>query len=217
MKRLILLLLLIGLFSFNSLAQATDDIQIGCNRLLLVLAPELTPSVVDLEWTTGESSSKTPAVLELRGCNGQLLDRLVLDAPLARLDPIQLSGAPALSYLLSVDLSQPAGSYNGPLTFPVQIVNNHLKHAVALASDGRLEPINLALTGKAAWKKITIKGVDNFLSVSCQPQDKNFVTYYRRYYPTRDGWRVRMRSVPGLWESYDGNFPDINRFPKSGK
>ena len=211
MKRMILILL-VGMFSINSLVQAADDIQIGCNRLSLVLAPELSPSIVDREWATGESSSQAPAVLELRGCEGQLLDRLTLDAPLARLDPIPLRGAPAPSYLVSVDLTQAAGSYNGPLTFPVQVVNNHLQRVVALASNGRLEPIHLALTGKAAWKKISVKEVDNFLSVSCQPQDKKFVTFYRRYHPTRNGWKVRKRSVPGLWES-DSEFPEISRFP----
>jgi len=49
-----LLLLLAGLCSINSLAQAADDIHIGCNRLSLVLAPALSPSVVDREWATGE-------------------------------------------------------------------------------------------------------------------------------------------------------------------
>ncbi|MBT1072035.1 hypothetical protein [Pelotalea chapellei] len=207
-----IILLLVGMFSINSVVHAADDIQIGCNRLSLVLDPALSPSVVDREWATGESSSQAPAVLELRGCKGQILDRLTLDAALARLDPIPLRGAPAPSYLVSVDLTQAAGSYNGPLTFPVQVVNNHLQRVVALASNGRLEPIYLAQTGKADWRKIFIKGVDNLVSVSCQPKDKNFVTFYRRYHPTRNGWKVRMRSVPCLWES-DGEFPEINRFP----
>jgi hypothetical protein len=210
--KLLLLLLLTGLLNFNSLAQAADDIRIGCNRLSLALAPPLSPGVVDREWATGESSSEAPAVLELRDCKGQLLDRLTLDASLARLDPIPLRGAPAPSYLVSVDLSQPAGSYNGPLTFPVQVVNNHLQRVAALASDGRLEAIHLALTGKAAWKKISTKGIDDLLSVSCQPRDNDFVTFYRRYHPTRDGWQVLTRSAPGLWES-DGGFPELNWFP----
>jgi len=91
-------------------------------------------------------------------------------------------------------------------------VNNHLQIVVARASDGRHKPIYLAQTGKADWRRISIRGVDNLVSVSCQPKGKNFVTFYRRYYPTRDGWRVRTRSVPGLWES-DSEFPKIKRFP----
>ncbi|MRR07341.1 MAG: hypothetical protein EG828_10435 [Deltaproteobacteria bacterium] len=207
-----MLLLLFGLFSINSLASATVSVRIGCKRLSLVLAPGLSPSVVNREWASGVPRSEEPAVLELRGCKGQLLDRLTLDAPLARLDPVPLRGAPAATYLVSVDLTQSAGSYNGPLTFPVQVVNNHLRRVVAISSDGRMEPIHLALTGKAAWKKMSIKGIDNFLSVSCQPQDKDFVIFYRRYSPTRGGWRVHTRSVPGFWES-DGEFPEIEQFP----
>lgn len=206
------ILILIGVLFINSLGQAADDIKIGCNRVSLVLDPALIPSVVDREWATGETNSQIPAVLELRGCKGQLLDRLVLNAPLARLDPIRLRGTPYPSYLVSVDLSQPAGSYNGPLTFPVQVVKKHLKIVEALAPNGRLEPIYLAQTGKADWRKISQNGVDDLVSVSCQPKDNNFVTFYRRYHPTRNGWQVRTRSVPGYWESF-GEFPDISQFP----
>lgn len=214
MKRWILLLLfsLFGVFSISSLASANVSVRIGCKRLSLVLPPGLSPSVVNREWASGISRSEEPAVLQLRGCKGQLLDQIILDAPLARLDPAPLCGAPAPTYLVSVDLTQAAGSYNGPLTFPVQVVNNHLQRVGALADDGHMEPIHLSITGKATWKKISTKGADNFLSVSCQPQDNNFVTFFRRYYPTRNGWRIRTRSAPGLWES-DGEFPEIKRFP----
>jgi hypothetical protein len=207
-----LFLLLFGVFSVSSLASAAVSVQIGCKRLSLVLATGLSPSVVNREWASGIFRPEAPAVLELRGCKGQLLDRIALEAPLARLEPAPLRGAPAPTYLVSVDLTQAAGSYNGPLTFPVQVVNNHLQRVVALADDGRIEPIHLPITGKAAWKKISIKGVDNFISVSCQPQDKRFVIIYRRYNPTREGWRVHTRSAPGFWES-DGEFPEIKQFP----
>jgi hypothetical protein len=207
-----LLLLLFGFSSLNSFAQAVDSVQIGCNRLSLVLPHGVSSRVVDRDWASGKQHSEASAVLELRSSNGKLLDKLTLDAPLARLDPNSLRGAPAPTHLISVDLTQPAGSYNGPLTFPVQIVNNHLQRVVALTSDRHLAPINLAMTGKAAWKRIFIKGTDSFLSVSCQRQDRMFVTFYRRYYPTRSGWRVRSRSTPGFWES-DCEFPDIKQFP----
>lgn len=211
MKRWIFLILF-GLLGINSLASASDSVRIGCKRLSLVLAPGLSPSVVNREWASGVPRSEKPAVLELRGCKGQLLDRLTLDAPLARLNPVPLRGTTVPTYLVSVDLTQAAGSYNGPLTIPVQAVNTHLRRAVAITDDGSTEPVHLALTGKAAWKKISIKGIDNFLSVSCQPQGKNFLIFYRRYSPTREGWRVSMRSVPGFWES-DSEFPEIEQFP----
>ncbi len=167
--KLWLLLLLFGVLCVSSFASAADSVKIGCKRLSLVLDPQLSPKIVNREWASGIFRSEAPAVLELRGCKGQLLDKIALEAPLARLEPAPLRGAPAPTYLVSVDPTQPAGSYNGPLTIPVQIENNHLKRVVALADDGRMEPIRLPITGKAAWKKISIRGVDNFISVSCQP------------------------------------------------
>lgn len=204
--------LLIGLFLFSSMATAADDIRIGCDRLVLVLAPGLTDRVVERDWASGESHSEAPAVLELRGCKGELLDKLALEAPLARLDAAPLRGAPAPTYLVSVDLTAPAGSYSGPLTLPIQVVKRHLQPAVAATPEGRLEPIRLALTGKAAWKKVSVQEVDDLLFVSSQPLDNSFVTFYRRYHPDRDGWKVSVRSAPGLWES-DGEFPEIQSFP----
>ena len=109
----------------------------------------------------------------------------------------------------SMELTAPAGSYSGPLT--VQVINHKLKRAEATTPDGRTEPINLPLTGKAAWKKIANGIADDLLSVSCQPQADGFVTTFRRYHPTRRGWQVRMRSEPILWES-DGEFPKGGRF-----
>ena len=164
------------------------------------------------EWGSGHTHVESPAILELRGCKGQLLDRLTLDAPLARLDSVPVRGAPAPTYLVSVDLTAESGSYNGPLTFPVQVKDQQLQRVEATAPDGHSEPIRLALTGKAAWKKTPVGLVDDFLSVSCQPRDGNFVIFYRRYHPTRRGWQVRVRSEPGFWES-DSEFPNILLFP----
>jgi hypothetical protein len=201
---------LLGICSFAPTAYAVQVL--GCNRLELILDSRLNDSVVQREWASGHVRVEAPASLELRGCKGQLLDRLTLDAPLARLDPVPLRGTPAPTYLVSVDLSAEAGSFNGPLTFPIQVKNHHLQRVEATASDGNNEPIRLALTGKAAWKKIPVGSVDDFLSVSCQPQGGSFVIFYRRYHPTRHGWEVRMRSEPGFWES-DGEFPNVQLFP----
>jgi len=204
--------ILCGLLCIRSLAFAADAAVPGCDRLTLVLDPHLTSAVVEQRWASGESSSEAPANLELRGCKDELLDRLPLDAPLARLDHVPLRGTPVRTYLVTVDLTAPAGSYSGPLTIPVQVENHKLKRAEASTPDRRLEPINLALTGKAAWKKVANGTTDDLLSVSCQPQGDGFLTTFRRYHPTPQGWLVRMRSDPILWES-DGEFPKAGRFP----
>lgn len=203
--------LFIWLFSICPLTQVAAA-QNSCDHLKVVLAPELSPNIVEREWASGESSSQTLAVLELRGCKDQLLDHLTLDAPLAKLDSTQLRGTSVPTYLVTVDLTATAGSYNGPLTLPVQIVNHHLQLAVAITPDGHIEPIHLAMTGKAAWKKFSIKGIDNLLSISSQPQNNSFITFYRRYHPTHNGWQVYVRTYPELWES-DVEFPETKRFP----
>jgi hypothetical protein len=204
--------ILLCLFGIGSTAFAANEVALGCSRLRLLLDPRLSPAIVEREWASGSPRPETRAVLELRGCKGQLLDQLTLEAPLARLDPAPLRGAPAPTYLVSVDLTAEAGSYNGPLTIPIQVVDNHLTPAVARTPDGRLDPIRLALTGKAAWKKAPLLKVDDLLSVSCQPKDQGFVTLYRRYHPTRQGWQEKMRSEAGMWES-DGGFPETRLFP----
>ena len=208
MKRWILLFL----FSISSTALAANEVGIGCRRLRLVLDARLSPAIVERDWGSGTPRPEEPAVLELRGCKSQLLDRFTLDAPLARLDAAPLRGVPVPTILVSVDLTAEAGSYNGPLTIPIQVVHNHLAPAVARTPDGRLEPIRLALTGKAAWKRAPLAKVDDLLSVSAQPKGQGFITLYRRYHPTARGWQVKMRSEPGMWES-DGEFPETPRFP----
>ena len=78
------------LISFTSLADTA--IKPGCQRLELVLAKTLTPAAVDTEWANGNTRNDEPAVLELRGCQGELRDRLVLASSLAKLDPRPLRG-----------------------------------------------------------------------------------------------------------------------------
>lgn len=202
---------LICLLAWASSAFADDSVQIGCLRLALQLDAGLTQDVLEQRWGSGETNSEKSAVLELHGCKGELLDRLELEAPLARLDPIALRGTIVPTYLVSVDLTAPMGSYSGPLTIPVEIVSHHLKRVVASTENKKHEPMNLALTGKAAWKKIAKRGADEFFAVRCQPKGDGFVTSYYRYYTTRRGWKVSKRSEPGLWES-DAEFPDARHF-----
>ena len=203
--------LLIGLLSWASWAFADDSVKLGCQRLHLQLDAALTAAVVEQQWGSGEDSIAKPAVLELHGCKGEVLDRMVLEAPLARLDPIALRGTKAPTFLVSVDLTAAAGSYSGPLTIPIEVHGDHLTRAVANTENKHSEPINLALTGKAAWKKISKRGGDELFAVRCQPKGDGFITSYYRYYTTPQGWKVRTRSEPGLWES-DTEFPALRRF-----
>lgn len=202
----------IALFCFGSAASGAEGVQIGCQRLELTLDPQLSAAIVEKAWASGEARSESPAVLELRGCQGELLDRLELQAPLAKLDRTPLAGPPDPTYLVSVDVTEPAGSYNGPLTIPVEVSKQRLHRVHATGADGRRQPIHLAATGKAAWRKLRVKGADDLLAVNSQPNGGDFVIFYRRYHPTRNGWKVRVRSERGFWES-DQPFPHVRRFP----
>jgi hypothetical protein len=203
--------LLIALLCVSSGASANEGADVGCKRLELTLDPGLSPAIVEQAWASGEPRAEAAAVLELRGCNGEKLDRLTLDGPLAKLDSSPLRGAPRPTYLVSVDLTQPAGSYNGPLSFPVEVSDGRLHRVAARASNGTRELIRLGATGKAAWKRLRVRGVDELLFVSCQPEGGDFVIFYRRYRPTASGWKVGVRSEPGFWES-DQPFPALRAF-----
>ena len=204
--------LLISLLTCASYAFADDSVKLGCQRLHLQLDAPLTSALVEQQWGSGEESTAKPAVLKLFGCKAELLDSIVLEAPLARLDPTALRGTTAPTFLVSVDLTAAAGSYSGPLTIPVEVYDGHLKRVYAISTSKQSDAITLALTGKATWKKIAKRGGDELFAVRCQPKGDGFVTSYYRYYTSRQGWRVRTRSEPGLWES-DGEFPSMRRFP----
>ncbi len=169
-----------------------------------MLDARLTPAVVQRDWGMGEVHTEDSAVLELV-CDGRV-QRLSLDAPLAKLDASPLRGAPVPSFLVTTDLTAPAGSYNGPLTRVVQVVDGHLSFANAIDDAGHTQPIAVALTGKAAWRRAVVDGREVLLSVSSQLQSDAFVTRLSCFFLDEAHWHLRTRSEPGLWES-DADFP----------
>lgn len=205
-------LILFVLGCASAAALAAGDAAPGCQRLRLVLDRQLSAELVQQEWGSGHTRLEQPARIELVGCDGQVLDRLVLASPLARLDPLPVRGAARPTWLATADLTAEAGSYNGPSTTPVEIAENRLQAAVALREDGLVEPIRLAMTGKSAWRRVARDGADDFLSVSSQPAKDGFVTYYRHYFLSGQQWRAKVRAQSGLWES-DAGFPSRDDFP----
>lgn len=195
-----------------SLVHAGDSQALGCQTVALVLDDGLTPHALDRLWASGDPAPGAAAVLQLRGCDGALLDSITLESPLARLDGGLLSGAQAPTVLVTVDLTAPAGSYSGLLTRPIQVLGRRLEPAQARAAGGHWQPIVLAHTGKAAWKRVRVGAAEQLLSVRSEPQDGHFTTRYRRYVPTKRGWAVHVRAQPGLWEA-DGDFPSRRSFP----
>lgn len=205
--------LAITLLCSSSFGWAATAVELGCKNLRVVLDARLSPALVAQEWGSGNPRPEAAATLELVGCQGQLLDKLVLPAALAQIDPVPMRGDAYPTYLVSADLTVEAGSYNGPVTMPIQIVGNHLLPAVARFSDKPTKPIVLTLTGKSAWRRAARRNSDDLLFVSSQPQGQGFVTLYRRYFLANHQWQVKQRSRNGLWES-DADFPDRQLFPR---
>lgn len=200
------------LIVFHSWVHAGNQLAVGCQTVALVLDDPLTPHELDRLWGSGDPAPGAAAVLQLRGCDGALLDSITLEAPLARLDRALLRGARVPTALVTVDLTAPAGSYSGLLTRPIQVMGNRLQPAQARAAEGHWQPIVLAHTGKAAWKRVRVGAAEQLLSVRSEPHEGHFTTRYRRYIPTKQGWAVHVRTQPGLWEA-DGDFPSRRSFP----
>lgn len=209
-------LLLIGLAGLCSLATAAETSPRDCDRPVLVLDSRLTQAIVDRDWGSGAAHNEAKAALELRDCAGKTLDRLPLAAPLAKIDPRPVRGAPSPTWLVSTDLTAPMGSYSGPLTLLVEVAGRHLRMADAIDAHGQRAPIHIAQTAKQDWRRVEAGTVDDVLAVSCQPDGHDgFVTIWRRYHPGAGGWTLRTRTANAFWES-DGGFPPDNAFPGSG-
>jgi len=184
----------------------------ACDHLRLVLDARITAETLAKDWGTGAAHEAANARLELRGCHDELLDHLELAAPLARIEPEPLHGTPVPTWLVSADLTADFGSYSGPLTLPVEIVVHRLRVARSRGPAGASAPIHLAATGKAAWRRVVSAQGDELLSVASAMDHDAFVTTWRRYRITAQGWRWTQRQAPGLWES-DADFPDFAQFP----
>jgi len=95
--KLWILFCLVGISAHTSAADAAKlDVKLGCKHFRLVLDPQLGTETVLREWGKGTPPSAAPAVLELRGCKGQLLDRLTLEVPWRGLIPSPCAGHPRL-------------------------------------------------------------------------------------------------------------------------
>jgi hypothetical protein len=192
--------------------RAIADNPSACPRIQLILDPHLDEKKIQQAWGSGQDRKEGAAILALKDCSGSTIDRLVLPGPLARLDPKPLAGVTIPTYLVTVDVTAEAGSYNGPLTQVVEIRSDKLSFVSARDMNGKLSLIRLASTLKQSWKRSPSGQRDDILSVRCEPLDDHFVTRYRRYQASPDGWRLFERITNGLWEA-DGAFPERSLFP----
>ena len=197
--------------ALNCTAEQVADV--GCMQLRVVLDEKVTSDVIEKEWGSGDEHFESPAVLQLIGCDGRVIDRHVLAAPLAKIDPMAIKGAKHPTFLVSVDLSADAGSYNGPLTIPFQIVGDRLAEALVHSVNRPPEVLRLSQTGKSSWTRVPRGSFEDLLQVSSHHLSNGFRASYKRYSVGALGWRVREITRKGLWES-DQPFPNIDKFPK---
>lgn len=207
------ILICILLCSFAAHSSAAQVVELGCRQLRVALDERLTPDVLEKAWESGAERFETPAVLEWVDCGGRVTDRLVLAAPLARIDPVPVKGAKLPTFLVSVDLSADAGSYNGPQTMPFQLRGDALTLVSAQSGHRYREVIRLSQTGKSAWMRVSRGLAEDLLQVKSDRRSGGFVVSYKRYSVSGRDWRVREVTRRGLWES-DQDFPGIERFPK---
>lgn len=182
----------------------------SCDHLQLVLDPRLTPETLERDWRSGAPHEEANAALELRGCRDEVLDRLELAAPLARIDPDPLHGTRVPTWLVSADLTAEMGSFNGPLTLPVEVVGHRLRVARARGPAGASAPIQLADTGHASWRRSATKHGDELLAISAGAGTPD--TTWQRFHLTPGGWRWSERYTPGRWDA-EADFPAASRFP----
>jgi hypothetical protein len=174
-------------------------------------------------WNTGQTGELTNmrnAALRVVKHDNTVVDSIELERPLARVSKVSVYGTPARdTFLLTVDYSAEAGSYNGPITFLVEVEGGHLKFLEATdRTTGKADRIALMQSLKRTWQLVPAPrgsvGKDILYALS-QPSDataNEFVTVYRRYFFDGKAWIRVSREEKGLSE-FDGGPPSRTLFP----
>jgi hypothetical protein len=173
-------------------------------------------------WADFQRTPPRNGALRLVDAVGRAVETLPLERPLATIKPGRLYGNVRVTYLVTVDYGIGAGSYNGPITFLLEVVNGRL-HWLEATPVGSSKPgkISLMRSLKTAWQMIDAPGgTKQFLEAACRPDsiaapdasDIDFFVTYSRYYFDGERWRVAQRRQKGLDEFEDG-FPARSLFP----
>lgn len=162
---------------------------------------------------------KKLAILRVVRADGRVVQELPLERSRATLTPVVLQGT-QMVYQITVDYSVGAGSYNGPITFWLEMVKGRLRY---VSVDGKR--INVMSSLKTDWKLVPSPGGrgKDILEVACRPSptigdssgtsDKDFQIIYTRFSYNGNSWKRKTAKHYGFWES-DGTFPPLSRFPR---
>jgi len=159
------------------------------------------------------------AQVRLVSAAGEVIARKDLGYPLAKVKKAPLKGQPAPVYFLIIDQTAPMGSYSGPATQLLLPAKQQLEPVSYQDTDGKLKPLTLASTGKAAWKVSTpVDGsADELLQISCfmdgdGDDDDDFATRYQTYRWVDGQWQAASTQKAGYWDT-ESDFPARTAFP----
>ncbi len=164
-------------------------------------------------------SVKRNAFLAVVGPRGKMADRADLERPDAKLETLRLRGDDHVTYPVTVDYSIGMGSYNGPLTFFVEVSAGKLRWVEAVdVKTGQSSRISLMRSLKTIW---TLTDAPHgrhkeILQAACRPgfgsSEGGFLLSYTRYSFDGKRWIRYERTESGFSEFEDG-FPDRALFP----
>jgi hypothetical protein len=158
------------------------------------------------------------AELQIIDLKGQILAREILEGPLAKVERTRLH-ANRPTFLVTVDYSAGMGSYAGPTTMLLDVVNAKLRWMEAMNGETRKrDSIRLPKTLKSDWTLKPRGAQKDILQVLCRPSDFGgsgvfSVAYIRYHFDEGTGWQMHERVAEGLWES-DEPFPEATQFPQ---
>jgi hypothetical protein len=198
--------------------------------LQLLMDSRLTPPLREELWGRGEwwfvlspdsKSFKEFSALPPRDAKLGVRDerkRLVadrnLERPLAKMARWGYAGVGELGYLITVDYSAGFGSYSGPATSLLRVVNSALLDVRAVdPASGQEVHFRLMKALKSDWKMKATGNMLEILSFFCRPtQNGQFRLEYIRYSFDGSRWLEYKKSENGYWES-DEPFPPRSAFP----
>jgi hypothetical protein len=191
--------------------------------LQLMQDARLTPAMQRKFWNTGETGKVAlkNASLRIVSRDRTLVDSIDLERPMARIANVSLyKTAGRQTFLVTVDFTAEAGSYNGPITYLVEVDGGHLKFLEATdRTTGKADRIGLMQSLKRSWQWAPAPpgspGTRDILYALSQPGDASaseFITIYRRYFFDGTTWIRVSREEKGLTE-FDGGPPGRRLFP----
>jgi len=160
------------------------------------------------------------ALLQLVSSHNQVLQKLLLEKPIAEIKTADFSDIGNRLILVTQDFSADFGSYSGPISKILEISNDTLHWAEAWSAQNKSTKISLLRSLKTAWSFAPSKNgkSKDILKVSCRfdpGSEGEFKTVFSRFHREKTGWQVTERSKPILWERENDSsaLPNLKEFP----